>query len=247
MSSPITYTNFKGESATYDPTAPAPKIGVEDVKILVKLGHFPFGKKADGTPYFNACAGKKRDLTDGKFAKGDTCDKCGMVFARAFAKATHYAKVCVERQQGKVRSTKEAPKALPKASPKKTERFKKFMGALVKSQKDPLQNWNYESVKIQDAFKELLDTPLGKTTITHREVYKVEITMGGEVLYKEQDEEYNKTTTTTAKEFVIKAYHSADIDLYPEVQEDDEEEDDLLDDLVVAVSSGSEAGDSDRE
>lgn len=246
MSSPITYTNFKGESATYDPTAPAPKIGVEDVKILVKLGHYPFGKKADGTPYFNACAGKKRDLSDGKFAKGDTCEKCGMVFARAFAKATHYAKVCVERQQGKVRS-KEPTKALPKASPKKTERFKKFMGALVKSENDPLQNWNFESVKIQEAFKELLDTPLGKTTITHRTISKTEITMGGEVLFKEAEEEHNQTTTATAKEFVIQAYKEADIELYPEVEEEDEEDDDLLDDLVVAVSSGSEASASDAE
>ena len=235
MNSPITYTNFKGESAVYDPTDPAPKIGTKDVLILVDKGYFPFGKKADGTPFMNACGGKKRDTTDGNFAKGDTCEKCGMVFQRAFAKATHYAKVCVERQQGKVRS-KEPVKALPKASPKKTERFKKFMSSLVMSQEDDTQRWNYESAKVQEAFKQVLDTPLGKTTITIKEVYCRSVVMGGETLFKDAKAEDNKSESITAKAFVSRCYKAQDIDLYPEEEEDEEDDFDDLD-LVLPPRS----------
>lgn len=214
MSSPITYTNSKGVNAVYDPTAEKQKIGVADVKLLVDMGIFPFGKKSDGSPYFNACGGVKRDKTQGVFKKGDTCDKCSLVFGREFAKATHYKTACIEAQKGKVRShTSKKKKVEAKASPRLQERLNRFTDvfgfyALDKDHKKP----NFK--KLLPKVKEVCDSVLGKTMVK-----SVEIVAQNSLIFlgadKQVGQEEPRVVEITLKDWFMKQYQEEGIELYP--------------------------------
>jgi len=229
MSSPITYTNSKGVSAVYDPTDKSPKIGVKDVLKLVEMGHFPFGKKADGSPFMNACAGKKRDTSDGHFAKGDKCDKCAFVFSRKFAKASH-TKSCLERQQGKVRShTKGGAKAETKVSPKLQARFERYADNYgIYSQMRGKEGAKRPAFTKQiPKVKELCDSKLGKTMVKSVEVVAQNLLMfkGMETIGETMPIEVE----ITLKEWFKKQYQLEGITLYPEVKAVEEEESDASD------------------
>lgn len=245
MSSPISYTNSKGQTALYDPTAPKQKLGVADVKILVEKGIFPFGKKANGTPYFNACGGVKRDLSQGKFLKGDKCDKCSMVFNREFAKATHYKSACIESQKGKKRSHSTKAKVVVKVSPKIQGRFERYASNFSKwalkeeGAKRPAFN------KIADKVKEVCDSPLGKTMVKTHEVRAftgIEFKGIDGVFGMEEP----VVVEISLKQWFMKQYQLEGIELYPvkadeEADDSDESdaEDDFEDDEEEATNTGS--------
>lgn len=223
------YKTYKGVDAVYDPTAEVQRIGVADVNILVSMGHFPFGKKADGTPYMNACAGKKRDASDGHFAKDDKCDKCAFVFSRKFAKASH-VKSCLERQQGKVRShTKGGAKAEVKVSPKLQARFERYADNYgIYSQKRGQADAKRPAfTKQTDKVKEICDSKLGKTMVK-----SVEIVAQSLLCFKGMEtigETEPRVVEITLKEWFKKEYQLEGLTLYPEVVAVEEEEEDVSD------------------
>ena len=234
MSSPISYVNSKGVDALYDPTASTHKIGVADVKILVDKGIFPFGKKANGQPFFNACGGKKRDNSQGKFAKGDICSKCKYVFGRSTQKAYH-AKTCIDAQQGKPR-TKVAKKAKveEKVSTKLTARFERYASNFSKWALKEEGAKRPAFSKSMPKVKEVCDSPLGKRIITMTEVvrpFKGIEWAGIEGVFGMEEPVIVKLSV---KEWFMKQYQLEGIELYPPkvvVEEESEAESDCDDDF----------------
>lgn len=213
----------------YDPTDKSPKIGVKDVLKLVELGYYPFGKKADGSPFMNACAGKKRDTSDGHFSKGDKCDKCAFVFSRKFAVASH-AKSCLERQQGKVRShTKGGAKAETKVSPKLQARFERYADnyGIYSQKRGTAEAKRPAFTKQIPKVKELCDSKLGKTMVK-----SVEIVAQSLLMFKGMEtigETEPRVVEITLKEWFKKEYQLEGITLYPEAVEESESEEDESD------------------
>ena len=233
MSSPISYTNSKGNTSVYDPTAKKQKLCVADVKILVDKGFFPFGKKPNGQPYFNACGGVKRDNSQGKFKKGDKCDKCSMVFEREFSKATHYKSACIEAQKRKKRkkrdhTKKSEPVKVSKKLQARYERYANVFGEWAlkkKGARRPAFNKN------KDKVKELCDSKLGKIQIELIEVVAqsgINFKGAGQVGYTEP-----RVVKISLKDWFMKQYQLEGLELYPLKVKVEEDTSDAEDDFEV--------------